>query len=81
VVAVLKPIETRCLERPAYDNTNIKHVCLWVRDNATALRGYYADLGKALGEDTDDGLTAFAKAQAFGAWVQCQHDIASGRFL
>jgi hypothetical protein len=80
MVAVLKPIESRAIERPKFDNTQIKHVCLWVRDNQKALQGYYAELGKTLPADEDNNLTGFAKAQAFAAWVQCQHDRESGRF-
>jgi hypothetical protein len=76
----LSPIEARCIERPAYQNENVRHVCLWVRDNHDALHAYYSALGKALADEGDDNLTGFAKAQAFAAWAQCQHDIASGRF-
>lgn len=70
----------RAIERPTFNNERVKHVCLWVADNLPALRAYYADLGKALPEDHESYLTAFAKAQAFTAWVQCQHDRESGRF-
>ncbi len=76
----LQPIEARALQRPAYDNTNIKHVCLWMRDNLDALKGYYDALGRAFPTDEVDGLSAFSKAQAFSAFAQCQHDRASGRF-
>lgn len=78
--ALLKPIEARCIEPCQYDNTRVRHVCLWVNDNEAALRARYAALGKALGDDSEDGLTAFAKAQAFCAWVQCEHDKQTGRF-
>jgi hypothetical protein len=80
MVAVLKPIEARCIVRPAYNNANVRHVCLWVRDNHDALHGYYNALGKALADEDDYNLTGFAKAQAFAAWCQCQHDHATGRF-
>lgn len=79
MVAVLNPIETRAVVRPEYDNTNVKHVCLWARDNDAKLKAYYAELGKTLPANEEDGLTAFAKAQAFCAWIQCQHDRESGR--
>jgi hypothetical protein len=78
--AVLKPITNRCIERPTFDNTNIRHVCLWVRDNSARLYGYYNELGRTLPKDEDDNLTGFAKAQAFAAWCQDQHDRESGRF-
>jgi hypothetical protein len=79
VNALLKPIP-RAIERPTYDNTNVKHVCLWVRDNLKALQSYYGELGRALPAGHEDNLTAFAKAQAFSAFAQCQHDRESGRF-
>jgi hypothetical protein len=80
VNALLKPIENRCIERPHYDNTNVKQVCLWVRDNFKALQSYYAALGRALPHDEDKFGTAHARAQAFSAWIQCQHDRETGRF-
>jgi hypothetical protein len=70
----------RAIERPQFDNTNVTHVCLWVRDNFKALQSYYEALGRALPEDQEDGLTAFSKAQAFSAFAQCQHDRETGRF-
>lgn len=78
--ALLKPIESRCIERPQYDNVHLNHVCLWAAANKHALHAYYRALGKALADDEDNQLTGFAKAQAFCAWVQCQHDRETGRF-
>jgi len=80
MVAVLQPIQTRAIERPTYDNTHVEHVCIWVRDNRAALLDYYKTLGRALPADEDNNLTAFAKAQAFCAFCQCQHDRETGRF-
>lgn len=80
MVAVLKPIEARAITRPTYDNKNVEHVCLWVRDNRPALLEYYKALGKSLPVDEDNNLTAFAKAQAFCAFCQCEHDRETGRF-
>jgi hypothetical protein len=73
VNAQLKPIPY-ALTRPTFDRTNVATAGVWIKDNYTALKAYYADLGRSLPEDDDTNLAAFAKAQRFLSFCVCQHD-------
>lgn len=77
--ARLKPITARCFEPPAYDNRHVRYAGSWVNANIDALRDYYREQGGELPGEGDDYLTAFARAQAFSAWCNCQRDIEIAR--
>jgi hypothetical protein len=80
MVAVLKLVDVRATERPAFDNTQIKQFCLWMNANLPALQAYYTDLGRGLPQDADNNLTATAKAQNFLSFIKVQWDRERGAF-
>jgi hypothetical protein len=82
VNARLKPIESRCITRPDWDNTHVREAGRWVSDNHMALVGYYRELGKAMPDDErGDHLLQTARAQRFLSFCHCQWDLARERSL
>jgi hypothetical protein len=77
--AMLKPIESRCLTRPKYDNTSIEWFGRWLEANRAALRDYYTAQGGKLAKPEDDNLLAFSRTGTFLTWCQVQRDIELGR--
>lgn len=77
--ALLKPIESRCIERPEWDNTHVRSIGSWLTTNLKALRAYYADLGGKLPQDADGPMLAQGRADKFMAFVHVQWDLARER--
>lgn len=78
--AQLKPVAMPIVA-PTYDNTLVRFVGSWVNANIGKLRAYYAELGKTLPEDSDDGLLEHSRAQNFVSFCHVQYDLARERSL
>lgn len=63
--ALLKPIETRCVEIPVYDNTSLVWRSAWIHDNYEKLWSYWRSLD---GADTDEDWDGFT-------WVQWDREM------
>jgi hypothetical protein len=81
VNALLKPIETRCAERPEWDNTNVRFIGSWINANLAKLKGYYTAIGGRLAQDSDPPLVAQGRSDKFMAFVRVQWDLARERSM
>lgn len=80
MVAVLKPIEIRCLVPEEYDNT-AKDYCIWFVRNEHKLRARYEALGRSMPDtQSNDNLLETARGAAFLSFCRCQWDQAKGAF-
>lgn len=67
----VSPITLRCIERPAFDNTNIAVKRRWISDNTGALARYLKQLTDAI-PPTEQAETSDADLQR---WLDVQYEL------
>lgn len=76
MVAVLKPIEARCVERPTYNNASIGCFGVWMVANEAKLKARYTATGGELPQPFKDSvLKADGDAHRYLSFCMCQWDI------
>lgn len=72
MVAVLKPIDSRAIERPMFSNSALEYFNVWLECNRTALARYYRQRGKTMPQSSGEMLIDTHRSHEFLAFAQRQ---------